>query len=81
MGVSEDFTKLSPLAALALQQQSGPQGSPVVSRERFADMIGLPIGVVVGWCNKGLIPCVTVGKYSLINVELLRKQCLSKEFA
>jgi hypothetical protein len=55
--------------------------SPVVTRERFAEMVGLPLGVVIGWCNKGLIPTLTIGKYSLISVELLRKRCLEKEFS
>jgi hypothetical protein len=54
---------------------------PLVTRERFAEMVGLPVGVIVGWCNKGLIPTMTIGKYSLISVELLRKRCLEREFA
>lgn len=58
-----------------------PIQAPCVTRERFAQMVGLPLGVVIGWCNKGLVPCYTVGKYSLINLELLRKQCLQREFA
>lgn len=53
---------------------------PVVSRERFADLLGLPPGVIVGWINKGMLPTVTIGKYSLVNVELLRKSCLEQEF-
>ena len=55
--------------------------TPLVTRERFADMVGLPIGVITGWCNKGLVPCVTVGKYSLINVALLHTKCVEREFA
>lgn len=54
---------------------------PLVTRERFAEMVGLPVGVIVGWCNKGLIPTMTIGKYSLVSIELLRKRCLDKEFA
>lgn len=54
--------------------------SPLVTRERFAELIGLPVGVVVGWCNKGLVPCVSVGKYSLINIALLQNRCLAQEF-
>lgn len=54
--------------------------TPVVSRERFADLLGLPPGVIVGWINKGMLPTVTIGKYSLVNVELLRKSCLDREF-
>jgi hypothetical protein len=53
---------------------------PVMSREKFAEVIGLPPGVVVGWANKGLIPTLNVGKYSLVNVALLQKQALEKEF-
>ena len=53
---------------------------PVVTRERFADLLGLPPGVIVGWINKGMLPTVTIGKYSLVNVELLRKTCLEREF-
>lgn len=60
---------------------SGNYAPPIVSRERFADMCGLPIGVIVGWCNKGLVPTLSIGKYSLINLELLRQRCLAKEFA
>jgi hypothetical protein len=54
---------------------------PLVTRERFAEMVGLPVGVIVGWCNKGLIPTMTIGKYNLVSVELLRKRCLEREFA
>jgi hypothetical protein len=52
----------------------------VVSRERFAETVGLPLGVIVGFCNKGYLPTVSIGKYSLINVELLLNRLRSKEF-
>ncbi|QEL57899.1 hypothetical protein FYK34_13315 [Chromobacterium paludis] len=55
--------------------------SPLVTRELFSAMCGVAPGVVVGWCNRGLVPCITVGRYSLINLELLRKRCLEKEFS
>lgn len=54
--------------------------SPLVTRERFAEMVGLPLGVITGWCNKGLVPCVSIGKYSLINVALLGNRCIAREF-
>jgi hypothetical protein len=53
---------------------------PVVSRERFAELTGLPIGVIIGFANRGYLPTISIGKYSLINVELLRKRCLDLEF-
>lgn len=54
--------------------------SPLVTRERFAELVGLPIGVITGFANRGYIPTVSIGKYSLVNLELLRKRCLEKEF-
>lgn len=54
--------------------------TPLVSRERFAEMTGLPIGVIVGFCNKGYVPTLAMGKYSLINLELLRKACLERAY-
>lgn len=54
--------------------------TPLVTRERFAEMCGLPVGVIIGWCNKGLVPCMSIGKYSLINIALLQDRCLDKEF-
>ncbi|WP_321859188.1 hypothetical protein [Paraburkholderia tropica] len=54
--------------------------SPLVTRERFAALVGLPIGVITGFANRGYIPTVSIGKYSLVNLELLRKRCLDREF-
>ena len=52
--------------------------SPLVTRERFAELVGLPIGVITGFCNRGYLPCVSIGKYSLINLALLQSRCLDK---
>lgn len=52
----------------------------LVSRERFSEMVGLPVGVVIGFINRGYLPTMTIGKYSLVNLELLRKRALEKEF-
>lgn len=51
---------------------------PVISRSRFAEMIGIDEGVVQGWISKGYIPTYTVGKYTLINLALLNKLALDK---
>lgn len=51
---------------------------PVLTRDRFAELTGLPVGVVQGFCNKGYLSTVKLGKYSLINLEALRKQCEEK---
>jgi len=51
---------------------------PVLSRARFAELIGVDEGVVLGWVNKGYLSTVKLGKYSLINLEALRQSCADK---
>lgn len=73
MGAKDDFVNLiSDTAVFA--------AVPLMSRESFARAIGIPVGVLIGWCDRGYIPTIAIGKYSLINVELIRKQCANKEF-
>lgn len=67
-------------AAAVLPTPLPPYAVPFVTRERFAELVGLPVGVIVGFANKGYIPTVAIGKYSLVNLELLRKRCLEREF-
>lgn len=45
---------------------------PLMTREAYALATGLPLGVVEGHIQRGLVPLVKVGKRSLINVEALR---------
>jgi predicted site-specific integrase-resolvase len=54
---------------------------PVMSRERFAELAGLEVGVVNGWINKGYLPVVEFGRYRLVNLALLTKMALEKEFS
>ena len=49
--------------------------SPLVTRAKWAELVGLPVGVVTAQCDRGLIPTLRVGKYSLVNVEALRVLC------
>lgn len=51
---------------------------PLISRERFAELSGVPDGVLKGWINKGYIPTYSVGKYCLINLALLNQMALQK---
>ena len=57
--------------------------SPLVTRAKWAELVGLPIGVVTAQCDRGLLPTLRVGKYSLVNVEALRVLCArrAEEFA
>lgn len=58
---------VSPVTALV--------ASPLVTRAKWAELVGLPVGVVVAQCDRGLLPTLRVGKYSLVNVEALRVLC------
>lgn len=71
----------SPPVAAPLNTLSLPSGlPPLLTREKFAEQVGLPVGVVVGFINKGYLATFPLGRYSLVNIELLRKQCLDREF-
>ncbi|BBL72791.1 hypothetical protein [Methylogaea oryzae] len=64
-----------------LQQasQSVPPLVPIMSRERFAELTGLSIGVIDGWTERNYLPTVLIGKHRLVNLVLLHKQCLEAE--
>lgn len=57
--------------------------SPLVTRELWAQMLGLPVGVVVAQCERGYWPQITIGKRAFVNVEAVRVQCAERaqEFA
>lgn len=46
---------------------------PVMSRSKFADLVGVSINTVTGWINRGYLPVVRMGKYRLVNLALLHK--------
>lgn len=54
---------------------------PVMSRKRFADLVGVSEDVVAGWINRGYIPVFEIGKYRLINLALVQKMALEQEFS
>ncbi|MBZ0095447.1 MAG: hypothetical protein K8H75_08800 [Sulfuricella sp.] len=56
-------------------------GVPVMSRELFAQNVGVSLDVVNGWVNRGYLPTFEMGRYRLINVALLSKMTLEKEFS
>jgi hypothetical protein len=60
------------------EQVASALNMPVISRLRFAEMIGVSEGVVQGWIAKGYIPTYTVGKYTLVNLALLNRMALDK---
>lgn len=51
---------------------------PLLTREAFALAIGLPIGVLIGQCERGYWPQVTIGKRVFVNVEAVRVQAAQR---
>lgn len=51
---------------------------PVLSVERFSELIAIEEGVVRGWMSRGYIPTYRIGKYTLINVALLHHMAMQK---
>jgi hypothetical protein len=72
MTATTDFSQVQAFQAIT---------TPVLSRVRFSEIIGVSEGTVVGWCNKGLLETYKIGKHSLVNIEALRLQCREKGLA
>lgn len=54
---------------------------PVMSRKKFAEIVGVTEDTVTGWINRGYLPVVEIGKYRLVNLALLNKHALEQEFS
>lgn len=54
---------------------------PVMSRKKFAELVGVTEDTVTGWINRGNLPVVEIGKYRLVNLALLNKHALDQEFS
>lgn len=59
-------------------QIQNPSSALLMSREKFAESVGVPFDVVRGWCQKDYLPTYRIGKYTLINLALLEKELLGE---
>lgn len=50
--------------------------TPLLSKQLFADLVGVSVRVVDGWITKGYLPVIKMGRYSLINIAKVQQQCL-----
>ena len=50
-----------------------PISLPILSAEKFSELVGLPLGVVKAQMDRRLLPCLKIGKRRVINMEALRK--------
>lgn len=61
--------------------QIGVPAIPVMDRKQFATLCGLTVDTVEAMISRGYLPCIRIGKRSLINLALLNQRCLEKEFS
>ncbi|CAG0983649.1 hypothetical protein MTYP_01899 [Methylophilaceae bacterium] len=54
---------------------------PIMSRKKFADLVGVTEDTVTGWINRGYLPVVEIGKYRLVNIALVTRMALEQEFS
>lgn len=52
---------------------------PVMTRDKFAALSGLAEGVVQGMIEKGHLPSIKIGRYRLVNLAQLAKECVGDE--
>lgn len=50
-----------------------------MTRERYSELSGVPIGVVDAWVDRGYIPSKIIGKHRLINLALMFRQALEQK--
>ena len=50
--------------------------TPLLSKQLFADLVGVSVRVVDGWITKVICPVIKMGRYSLINIAKVQQQCL-----
>jgi hypothetical protein len=53
---------------------------PIMERSKFAELVGVDVGVVNGWIERGYLPSIKMGKHRLVNIALLAKECIEREF-
>lgn len=51
---------------------------PILSRQRFAEVVGLTHATVASMCDRGYLPTVHFGRRVFINLEALRCICVDK---
>lgn len=53
-----------------------PVMTPVMTKERFAELVGVEVGVVRGMIDRNHLPTVKIGRHRLVNVAALQARCL-----
>jgi len=51
---------------------------PVMTKERFAELVGVEVGVVRGMLDRSYLPSIKIGRHRFINVAALQARCLAE---
>jgi hypothetical protein len=72
MGAIENLDQLHQASLAAVQL-------PLLTRERFADLVGLTHATVFSMCDRGYLPTLHLGgRRVFVNMEALRAMCADK---
>ena len=52
---------------------------PVMTKERFARLVGVEVGVVRGMLDRGYLPAIKLGRHRFVNVAAMQKRCLLED--
>lgn len=69
---------LSSPVQLASAQPKSVTHVPLMTREAFAEAVGLPLGVLTAQAERGYWPQITVGRRVFINVEAVRMKAAER---
>ena len=52
---------------------------PVMTKERFAELVGVEVGVIRGMLDRGHLPAMKIGRHRFVNVTALQARCLAED--
>ncbi|AEF99477.1 hypothetical protein [Methylomonas methanica] len=52
--------------------------TPIMTKDRFAEISGVPVGVLQGWVDRNYVPTLVIGKHKVINMVQLQQICLEQ---
>jgi len=52
---------------------------PFMTRQRYAELTGVSVGIVDAWVDRGYLPSTVIGKHRLVNVAALWRRAFEDE--
>lgn len=68
------------LSKFANQSGMAPVFLPLMTVEAYAELAGIPFGVLTAQVDRGMWPTVKIGKRRLLNIAALWQQCAEREY-